>query len=75
MSQSMKAIKNIYEQHKSNVDRQVQLLEQQMQADAQAKKQKVEEVARLQQSWKPIFDNLQKVRTLLTQMEQQRKAL
>lgn len=75
MSQSMKAIQNIYEQHKSNVDRQLQLLEQQMQADTQAKKQKVEEVSRLQQSWKPIFDNLQKARTLLTQMEQQRKAL
>lgn len=75
MSQSMKAIQNIYEQHKSNVDRQLQLLEQQMQADTQAKKQKVEEVASLQQSWKPIFDNLQKARTLLTQMEQQRKAL
>ena len=75
MSQSMKAIQNIYEQHKSNVDRQLQLLEQQMQADTQAKKQKVDEVASLQQSWKPIFDNLQKARTLLTQMEQQRKAL
>ena len=75
MSQSMKAIQNIYEQHKSNVDKQLQLLEQQMQADAQSKKQKMDEVARIQQTWKPIHENLVKAKTLLAQMDQKRKSL
>lgn len=75
MSQSMKAIQNIYEQHKSNVDKQLQLLEQQMQADAQSKKQKMDEVAQIQQTWKPIHENLVKAKTLLAQMDQKRKSL
>ena len=75
MSQSMKAIQNIYEQHKSNVDKQLQLLEQQMQADAQSKKQKMNEVAHIQQTWKPIHENLVKAKTLLAQMDQKRKSL
>lgn len=75
MSQSMKAIQNIYEQHKSNVDKQLQLLEQQMQADAQSKKKKMDEVAHIQQTWKPIHENLVKAKTLLAQMEQKRKSL
>lgn len=75
MSQSMKAIQNIYEQHKSNVDKQLQLLEQQMQADAQSKKQKMDEVAHIQQTWKPIHENLVKAKTLLAQMDQMRKSL
>lgn len=75
MSQSMKAIQNIYEQHKSNVDKQLQLLEQQMQADAQSKKQKMDEVAHIQQTWKPIHENLVKAKTLLAQMDQKRKSL
>lgn len=74
MSQSMKAIQNIYEQHKSNVDKQLQLLEQQMQADAQSKKQKMDEVAHIQQTWKPIHENLVKAKTLLAQMDQKRKS-
>ena len=75
MSQSMKAIQNIYEQHKSNVDKQLQLLEQQMQADAQSKKQKMDEVAQIQQTWKPIHENLVKAKTLLAKMDQKRKSL
>ena len=75
MSQSMKAIQNIYEQHKSNVDKQLQLLEQQMQADAQSKKQKMDEVAQIQQTWKPIHENLVKAKNLLAQMDQKRKLL
>lgn len=75
MSQSMKAIQNIYEQHKSNVDKQLQLLEQQMQADVQSKKQKMDEVAHIQQTWKPIHENLVKAKTLLAQMDQKRKSL
>lgn len=75
MSQSMKAIQNIYEQHKSNVDKQLQLLEQHMQADAQSKKQKMDEVAHIQQTWKPIHENLVKAKTLLAQMDQKRKSL
>ena len=75
MSQSMKAIQNIYEQHKSNVDKQLQLLEQQMQADAQSKKQKMDEVAHIQQTWKPIHENLVKAKNLLAQMDQKRKSL
>lgn len=75
MSQSMKAIQNIYEQHKSNVDKQLQLLEQQMLADAQSKKQKMDEVAQIQQTWKPIHENLVKAKTLLAQMDQKRKSL
>lgn len=75
MSQSMKAIQNIYEQHKSNVDKQLQLLEQQMQADAQSKKQKMDEVAQIQQTWKPIHENLVKAKNLLAQMDQKRKSL
>ena len=75
MSQSMKAIQNIYEQHKSNMDKQLQLLEQQMQADAQSKKQKMDEVAQIQQTWKPIHENLVKAKTLLAQMDQKRKSL
>ena len=75
MSQSMKAIQNIYEQHKSNVDKQLQLLEQQLQADAQSKKQKMDEVAQIQQTWKPIHENLVKAKTLLAQMDQKRKSL
>ena len=75
MSQSMKAIQNIYEQHKSNVDKQLQLLEQQMLADAQSKKQKMDEVAQIQQTWKPIHENLVKAKNLLAQMDQKRKSL
>lgn len=75
MSQSMKVIQNIYEQHKSNVDKQLQLLEQQMLADAQSKKQKMDEVAHIQQTWKPIHENLVKAKTLLAQMDQKRKSL
>lgn len=75
MSQSIKAIQNIYEQHKSNVDKQLQLLEQQMQADAQSKKQKMDEVAQIQQTWKPIHENLVKAKNLLAQMDQKRKSL
>lgn len=75
MSQSMKAIRNIYEQHKSNIDKQMLLLEQQMQADAQAKKQKQTEVAQILQTWKPIHENLVKAKTILEQMNQQRRSL
>lgn len=75
MSQSMKAIRNIYEQHKSNIDKQMLLLEQQMQADAQAKKQKQTEVAQILQTWKPIHENLVKAKTILEQMNQLRKSL
>ena len=75
MSQSMKAIRNIYEQHKSNIDKQMLLLEQQIQADAQAKKQKQTEVAQILQTWKPIHENLVKAKTILEQMDQLRKSL
>lgn len=75
MSQSMKAIQTIYEHHKENVDNQVKMIEQQIQADTQTKKQQLEEINQLSQVWKPIVDNLQKAKILLTQIEQQRLTL
>ena len=75
MSQSMQAVQRIYEQHKSNLDNHLRQLEQQLQADAQTRKQKIDEVVQLQQSWKPIHDNLAKAKAMLVQMEQQQKTL
>ena len=75
IEQSMSAVRRIYEQHKSNLDNQLRLLEEQAQADDAARRQKQQEIESVQKQWKPVFDNLTKARTLLTQMEQQRKSL
>lgn len=75
MSSSMKAVQKIYEQHKSNLDRQMAQLEEQSNADATARQRKLAEVEGVMQGWKPIYDNLQQAKNILTQMEQNRKLL
>ena len=37
--------------------------------------QKMDEVAQIQQTWKPIHENLVKAKNLLAQMDQKRKSL
>lgn len=75
MEQSMSAVRRIYEQHKSNLDNQLRLLEEQAKADDASRRQKQQEIESVQKQWKPVFDNLTRARTILTQMEQQRNSL
>lgn len=63
------AIQQIYNQHKANTDRQLQLLEEQAQADASARQQRLNDIQQLQQQWKPIYDKLCQAKQQLTLME------
>ena len=60
----------IYEQHKENNERQLHLIEEQIQADAEKRKQKLTEITQLQQQWKPIVTGLQQAKAILSQLEQ-----
>jgi regulator of sigma D len=74
MSQSMKAVQAIYEQHKTNTDNQIKMIEEKIKADAQTKKVMLDKLSHLEKEWKPIQENLKKAKDILTQMEQERKA-
>lgn len=67
---AQKAMEQIYEQRKENNERQLHLIEEQIQADANKRKQKLAEITQLQQQWKPIIAGLQQAKTILTQLEQ-----
>ena len=75
MKQSTTAIQRIYEQHKKNLDHQMQQLEEQVKADAEARNRKRAEVEQMIKSWNPIYDNLNQAKIILTQMEEQRQTL
>ncbi len=70
---AQKAMEQIFNQHKANNDRQLQLLEEQAQADTEKRRQKLAEITQLQQQWKPIVTGLQQAKGILTQLEQIRK--
>ena len=73
-SNAHKAMEQIFNQHKANNDRQLQLLEEQAQADAEKRKQRLMEITQLRQQWKPIVSDLQQAKNILAQLEQIRKA-
>lgn len=73
-SNAQKAMEQIFNQHKANNDRQLQLLEEQAQADAEKRKQRLMEITQLRQQWKPIVSDLQQAKNILAQLEQIRKA-
>lgn len=70
LSNAQKAMEQIFNQHKANNDRQLQLLEEQAQADAEKRKQRLMEITQLQQQWKPIVTGLQQAKNILAQLEQ-----
>lgn len=74
MSQSMKAIQAIYEQHKANLDNQIKMIEEKIQSDAQSRKEMIEKISSIENQWKLISENLNNAKGILTQMEQERKA-
>lgn len=74
MSQSMKAVQVIYEQHKTNTDNQIKMIEEKIKADAQTKKVMLDKLSHLEKDWNPIQENLKKAKDILAQMEQERKA-
>lgn len=67
---AQKAMGKIYEQHKENNERQLHLIEEQIQADAEKRKRKLAEITQLQQQWKPIVTGLQQAKAILSQLEQ-----
>lgn len=72
---AQKAMEQIFNQHKANNDKQLQLLEEQAQADAEKRKQKLAEITQLQQQWIPITNGLKQAQSTLLQLDQIRKAL
>lgn len=72
---AQKAMEQIFNQHKANNDKQLHLLEEQAQADAEKRKQKLAEVTQLQQQWSPISEELKQAKATLLQLDQTRKAL
>ena len=72
---AQKAMEQIFNQHKANNDKQLQLLEEQAQADAEKRKQKLAEITQLQQQWMPITNSLKQAQSTLLQLDQIRKAL
>ena len=51
------------------------MLEEQAQADAEKRKQKLAEITQLQQQWMPITNSLKQAQSVLLQLDQIRKAL
>lgn len=64
------AMNQIYEQCKTNNERQIHLIEEQIHADAEKRKQKLAEITQLKQQWEPIVKGLQQTKAILTQLEQ-----
>lgn len=59
--------------HKDNLDKQTALLEERAQADAAKRKKLAAECTQVQLQWKPIYDNLCRAKTLLTEFAQANK--
>lgn len=72
---AQKAMEQIFNQHKANNDKQLQLLEEQAQADTAKRKQKLDQITQLQQQWTPISNGLKQAQAALVQLDQIRKAL
>lgn len=72
---AQKAMEQIFNQHKANNDKQLQLLEEQAQADTAKRKQKLDQITQLQQQWMPISNGLKQAQAALVQLDQIRKAL
>ena len=67
------ALQKIIALHKNNLDKQTALLEERAQADAAKRKKLAAECTQVQQQWKPIYDNLCRAKTLLTEFAQVNK--
>lgn len=72
---AQKAMEQIFNQHKANNDKQLQLLEEQAQADTANRKQKLDQITQLQQQWTPISNGLKQAQAALVLLDQIRKAL
>ena len=72
---AQKAMEQIFNQHKANNDKQLQLLEEQAQADTAKRKQKLDQITQLQQQWTPISNGLKQAQAALVLLDQIRKAL
>lgn len=67
------ALQKLVKLHKDNLDKQTALLEEHAQADAAKRKKLAVECTQVQQQWKTIYENLCKVKILLTELEKATK--
>lgn len=67
------ALQKLITLHKDNLDKQTALLEERAQADAAKRKALAAESAKVAQQWKPIYDNLCRAKSLLTEFAQANK--
>lgn len=63
------AVASLYAQHKDNIDRQVQLLDGQLHADAETRQRKLQEIEAAKQVWKPVYNSLKSVKEQLVILE------
>ena len=66
---SKEAIASLYAQHKENIDRQVQQLDEQLQADAETRQRKLVEIEALKKAWQPIYNSLKSTKEQLQKLE------
>ena len=63
------AVASLYAQHKDNIDRQVQLLDGQLHADAETRQRKLQEIEAAKQVWIPVYNSLKSVKEQLVILE------
>jgi len=63
------AVASLYAQHKENIDRQVQLLDEQLHADAETRQRKLQEIETAKQVWIPVYNSLKSVKEQLVNLE------
>ena len=63
------AVASLYAQHKENIDRQVQLLDGQLHADAETRQRKLQEIEAAKQVWIPVYNSLKSVKEQLVIVE------
>ena len=63
------AVALLYAQHKENIDRQVQLLDEQLHADAETRQRKLQEIETAKQVWIPVYNSLKSVKEQLVNLE------
>ena len=63
------AVALLYAQHKENIDRQVQLLDEQLHADAETRQRKLQEIESAKQVWIPVYNSLKSVKEQLVNLE------
>jgi hypothetical protein len=63
------AVASLYAQHKENIDRQVQLLDEQLHADTETRQRKLQEIETAKQVWIPVYNSLKSVKEQLVNLE------